>query len=96
MTNPEPVAPPSLESASIETTDGSTRWAISATDPAGRSIVDEDLTNFTEWPKSDPVDAALKVPAIKPTTSAKTIADRRGMDFPELRELGGVHHGPLL
>ena len=84
MTKPDPVAPPSLERASMETTDGSTRCAISATDPAGRSIVDEDFTNRTECPKSEPVDAALKVPATKPTISARTMADLREIDFEEL------------
>ena len=48
MTNPEPVDPPSEERASIDTTDGSTRCAISATDPTGRSIVEVDLTRLTE------------------------------------------------
>ena len=38
ITNPVPVAPPSFVSASIDTTDGITRFAISATDPGARSI----------------------------------------------------------
>ena len=48
ITNPEPVAPPLVDWASIETTDGKTRCAISATEPAGRSIAEVDLTRFTE------------------------------------------------
>ena len=38
MTKPVPVPPPRAPRAEIETTDGSTRWAISATDPGGRSM----------------------------------------------------------
>ena len=37
MTNPVPVEPPSFELASIETTEGITRCARSATDPGARS-----------------------------------------------------------
>jgi hypothetical protein len=38
ITNPVPVAPPFFVPASIETTDGITRFAMSATDPGARSI----------------------------------------------------------
>ena len=79
----------------METTDGRTRWAISATDPTGRSMVDEDLTRFTERPKSDPVEEAVNVPAISPTPSARTIADLREIDLFKPFGAGASHHGLL-
>ncbi|CAB4786057.1 unannotated protein [freshwater metagenome] len=95
ITKPEPVAPPSADLASIETTEGSTRWAISATDPTGRSIVDVDFTRFTECPKSEPVEEAPNAPAITPTMMAKIIAERREIFLPKPRLLGATHQGPL-
>jgi hypothetical protein len=96
ITNPDPVDPPSEERASIETTDGSTRCAISATEPTGRSMVEVDLTRFTEWPKSDPEDAAPNVPPITPVTSERTTADRKVIFLPSPLLLGATHHGPPL
>ncbi len=96
ITKPDPVDPPSLAKASMETTDGSTRCAISATDPMGLSIFDDDLTKLISRPKSVPVEEAPKVPATSPTTSAKRIADLSEMDLPNPRELGALHQGPEL
>ena len=79
----------------METTDGRTRWAISATDPTGRSIVDEDLTRFTERPKSDPVEEAVNVPAMRPTPRARTIADLREIVLFKPFGAGASHHGLL-
>ena len=95
MTKPDPVAPPSDDSASMETTEGSTRCAISATEPTGLSIADVDFTRFTEWPKRDPLDEAPNAPAITPTTIAKIIAERREIFLPRPRSLGATHQGPL-
>ena len=92
ITKPEPVAPPSASFASIETTEGSTRLAIPATEFAGRSIVEFDFTIRVEKPKSEPVDVAPKTPAVMPTTSARTKALRSEMLFPD--ECGAPHHGP--
>ena len=64
MTKPDPVEPPLEDFASIETTDGNTRCAISATEPAGLSMADVDFTKFTERPKSDPDDEAPKARGI--------------------------------
>ena len=46
MTNPEPVPPPLLDRVVIETTDGSTRAAIPATESGARSMVLVDETMF--------------------------------------------------
>ena len=96
ITNPEPVAPPSEDFASIETTDGKTRCAISATEPTGLSIVEVDLTKFTERPKSDPDDDAPKAPAMTPTTRARTMAERTVMFLLSPLLLGASHQGPPL
>ena len=94
MTKPEPVAPPVVDCASMETTDGSTRCAISATDPTGRSMVEVERTKLTECPNNDPVDEAPIVPAIIPTT----IAIRSALFTVMLRLrpdlLGASHQGP--
>ena len=47
ITNPEPVAPPSAEVVSIDTTDGRTRAARPATESGERSIVEVDETKLT-------------------------------------------------
>ena len=96
MTKPDPVEPPLEDLASIETTDGNTRCAISATEPAGLSMADVDFTKFTERPKSDPDDEAPKAPAITPTTRAKTMAERKVMFLPSPLLLGASHQGPPL
>jgi len=96
MTKPEPVAPPPEACASMETTDGNTRWAISATEPTGLSMVDVDFTKFTERPKSEPDDEAPKAPAMTPTTRARTMAERRVMFLPSPLLLGASHQGPPL
>jgi hypothetical protein len=48
MTNPEPVEPPSEPFASIETTEGRTRFAIPATESGARSIVELEETSLVE------------------------------------------------
>jgi hypothetical protein len=58
-------------------------------------MVDEDLTRFTERPKSDPVEEAVNVPAISPTLSARTIADLREIDLFKPFGAGASHHGLL-
>lgn len=78
----------------METTDGSTRWAISATEPIGRSMVDVDRTKSTEWPKSEPEDDAPNAPATTPTIIAKTIAERMEIFRPSPLLLGATHQGP--
>jgi len=96
MTNPEPVEPPSFAIASIETTDGKTLCAISATEPTGRSMLEDDLTRLTERPKSEPVEDAPNVPAISPTTIARTIADFKEIERLMPLVLGALHQGPWL
>lgn len=95
MTKPVPVAPPSLELASIDTTEGITRFAISATDPGARSIESDVRERFIECPNSDPDDDAPKIEPTKPATKAKRIAFDRVMrlDFPFLA--AGIHQGPF-
>jgi hypothetical protein len=66
----------------MDTTDGSTRFAIPATELAGRSIVEFDCTNLVEKPKSDPLDDAPNAPAITPTIMASTIALRSEIVLP--------------
>jgi hypothetical protein len=55
-----------------------------------------DLTRLTERPKSEPVEEAAKVPAINPTTIARTIADFKEIERLMPLVLGAVHHGPSL
>jgi hypothetical protein len=51
---------------------------------------------LTERPKSEPDDEAAKVPAINPTTMARTIADFKEIERLIPLELGAVHQGPSL
>ena len=81
--NPEPVDPPRPDWASIETTDGRTRWAISATEPAGLSTAAVVLTKLADRPKSEPEDDAPKAPATTPTTRAIRIALRKEIERPK-------------
>ena len=96
MTKPDPVEPPSLAVALMETTDGRTRCAISETEPIGLSIFEDDFTKLISRPKSVPVDDAPKVPATTPTTTASAIADLREIGLFIPRELGALHQGPVL
>ena len=82
MINPEPVEPPRPDCASIETTDGRTLCAISATDPAGLSIAEVVFTKLTERPKSEPEDDAPNAPPTTPTTRAIKIAVRSEIERP--------------
>ncbi|CAB4779576.1 unannotated protein [freshwater metagenome] len=90
-----PVAPPFLVLASIDTTDGITRLAISATEPGARSIELDVREIFMEWPNKEPDDEAPKIEPTKPAIKAKRIALERVIkfDFPFL--LAGTHHGPF-
>ena len=91
-----PVEPPSFELASIETTEGITRCARSATEPGGRSTELVTRERLIDWPKSEPEDDAPKIAPTRPATKARRMALARVMKlaFP-LRE-AGTHHGPLL
>ena len=81
--------------ASIDTTDGITRFARSATDPGARSIELAVREIFIECPKSEPEDEAPKIEPTKPATKAKRIAFDRviRLDLPFL--LAGIHQGPF-
>lgn len=93
MTKPEPVEPPSEPLASIETTEGSTRFAIPATESGERSIVEFEETNLVEYPKREPLDAAPKAPAIIPTKIV-VVTEARKETF--IREREGAFHQGLL
>ena len=81
MTNPVPVPPPEALCAEIDTTDGSTRCAISATEPGGRSIDVLTDDNFTSWPKSEPEELAPKIAPTNPAIAAINSAFERVTNF---------------
>ena len=95
MTNPVPVPPPAALSADIETTDGSTRWAISATEPGGRSIDVLTEDNLISWPKSEPEELAPKTAPTKPAIAAINKAFERVTNFALPCEEDGTHQGPV-
>lgn len=82
MINPEPVEPPRPDSASIETTEGRTLCAISATEPAGLSTADVVFTKLADLPKREPDDDAPKAPPTTPTTSDISTAVRNEIERP--------------
>jgi hypothetical protein len=94
ITKPVPVDPLAPDLDDIDTTEGITRLAISATDPGGLSIADETEESFIECPKRDPEEDAPKTPPIRPAITARITA------FPRvtLEVLfcceDGIHHGP--
>jgi len=55
ITKPVPVAPPFLVEASIDTTEGMTRFAISATEPGARSMAFEVREIFIECQRVSPM-----------------------------------------
>ncbi|CAB4680496.1 unannotated protein [freshwater metagenome] len=95
ITKPVPVDPPSLALASIDTTDGITRFAISATEPGARSTELEVLDKFIDCPNKDPDDDAPKIAPTRPATKARSIALARVIKFALPFLLAGIHHGPF-
>jgi hypothetical protein len=94
MTNPVPVDPLPPDFAEIETTDGITRFAISATEPGGRSIDDVTDESLIECPKSEPDDEAPMTPPMRPAITARIIALPRVMLEVLFLPDAGIHHGP--
>jgi hypothetical protein len=94
MTKPVPVEPPFFALASIETTDGITRFAISATEPGARSTELEVLDKFIDCPNSDPDEEAPKMAPTSPATKARSIALARVIKFALPFLFAGIHHGP--
>ena len=90
-----PVAPPFLVEASIDTTEGITRFAMSATEPGARSIAFEVREIFIEWPKSEPDDDAPNIEPTKPATKAKRIALERVIKLALPPLFAAIHHGPV-
>ena len=95
MTKPVPVPPPRAPRAEIETTDGNTRWAISATDPGGRSMDAVTEVNLISWPKRDPDELAPKSAPTKPAIPAINKAFERVTNFAFPCDDEGTHHGPV-
>ena len=95
ITNPVPVPPPRALRAEIETTDGRTRWAISATDPGGLSIDDETDVNFISWPKREPDELAPKSAPTNPAIPAIKSALERVTNFAFPCADDGTHQGPV-
>ena len=63
-----------------------------ATEFAGRSIVEWVVAIRVERPKSEPEDAAPKVPPTMPAMIAMTVAERKVIV--RIRDVGALHHGP--
>lgn len=70
MTNPDPVPPPFLDRVVIETTDGSTRDAIPATESGARSMELVDETMFALSKKVPPEELTPRKPPMLPASKA--------------------------
>ena len=95
MTKPVPVPPPEELSAEMETTDGNTRCAISATDPGGLSMEELTDVNLMSWPKSEPDELAPKTAPTNPAIPAINSALGRVTNFALPWDEDGTHQGPV-